>query len=207
MNKPFSQACENNRQPILNVLRRYLPERGRVLEIGAGTGQHAVYFAAALPNLLWQATDQPGQLAGIEAWRADAQLDNLPPPLPLDVDDWPWPVSTVDAVYSANTAHIMAWPSVQNMLTGVARILVPGGLFCLYGPFNRDGEYTSASNARFDQWLRTRDPHSGLRDRQAMINQAAMVGLEFVQDEPMPANNQTLIWRRSALKGNALERE
>lgn len=196
MHKPFSQACENNRQPILEVLRRHFPERGAVLELGAGTGQHAVYFAGALPGLTWQPTDREERLADIEIWRQEAKLDNVLPALALEVDQWPWPVSSADAVFSANTAHIMPWSSVCNMLAGVGRVLVPEGVFCLYGPFNRGGAYSSASNARFDQWLRSRDPCSGLRDRDALVDQGRRVGLELVDDEAMPANNRTLIWRR-----------
>lgn len=196
--KPFSEACEQNKVPILEVLRRELASAERVLEIGSGTGQHAVYFAAALPHLTWIASDVSAHHDGIRAWLSEAGLPNLQGPLSLDVDQPDWPVAETDAVFSANTAHIMSWPSVQRMVAGVARALRPGGVFCLYGPFNEAGAYTSESNARFDAWLRARDPASGVRDRLALDALAHEHGLAPARRYPMPANNQILVWEKPA---------
>lgn len=197
MTKPFSQACENNKQPILEVLRRYFPTEGRVLEIGAGTGQHAVHFAAGLPGLIWQPSDIAAHLSGIEAWREEANLPNLLPAIALDVDQSPWPIETTAAVFSANTAHIMAWPSVERMLAGVGRILPEGGIFALYGPFNYNGQYTSESNARFDLWLGQQNPVQGIRDFEVVEACARAADLTLLADCAMPANNRTLVWRRT----------
>jgi cyclopropane fatty-acyl-phospholipid synthase-like methyltransferase len=196
MTRPFSQACENNKEPILAILRELFGGVGDVVEIGSGTGQHAVHFAAAMPWLQWQPTDRAENLPGIRAWRDDAQLPNLREPLLLDVEQPSWPVTQADAVFSANTAHIMSWPQVERFVAGVGRLLPAGGWFCLYGPFNYDGGYTSASNADFDAWLRQRDPHSGLRDVEAMHELAAQAGLQPEADHAMPANNRLLVWRK-----------
>ncbi len=163
--KPYSAACDENRDPILGVLERVLTHPARVLEIGSGTGQHAAYFAARLPYLTWLPSDLAESLSGIRAWAADATAPNLLEPLGLDVMASPWPVDAVDAVFSANTAHIMNEPAVVAMFSGVGRILHPGGLFILYGPFNDAGRYTSESNRRFDDWLKARDPASGIKER------------------------------------------
>jgi SAM-dependent methyltransferase len=146
--KPHSEACERNREPILQVLRQLFTQPGVALEIGAGTGQHAVHFAGNLPHLQWQPTDREENLAGIALWVSEAALPNLRAPLKFDVRDAEWPVPTVDYVFSANTAHIMSWAEVELMFAGVARALRPRGLFALYGPFNRDGRFTSESNRR-----------------------------------------------------------
>ncbi len=197
MDKPFSQACENNKRPILDVLHRHFGEVHRVLEIGSGTGQHAVFFAEQLPQLTWQASDLPQNLPGIEAWRAESGLPNLPPPLRFSVDDPIWPAGPFDALFSANTAHIIGWPQVVRLIAGAGRLLQPGGLFLLYGPFNYGGRYTSASNAQFDQWLQQRDPCSGIRDVEAIAVECHRAGFELIDDCAMPANNRTLVWRRT----------
>ena len=194
--KPYSEACDQNRDPILAVLRRYLDRPGTVLEIGSGTGQHAVYFGAALPHLLWQPSDVPAHLPGIRLWIEEAALPNVAEPLELDVRRTPWPVQAVDGVYSANTAHIMHWPDVQAMFEGVGRVLRPGGCFCLYGPFNEGGEFTSESNARFHMSLQMRDPGMGIRDKAAVDRLAAAAGMDRVDDVVMPVNNFTLVWRK-----------
>jgi SAM-dependent methyltransferase len=196
--KPFSDACEENQEPILNIIGGYFRGLGSVLEIGSGTGQHAVYFSAALPHLTWQGSDRAENLPGIEMWRAEAGLANLRPALALDVMSDAWPDERFDAVFSANTAHIMAWPAVQAMFQGVAGVLASGGLFALYGPFNYGGEYSSASNARFDQWLKARDPHSGVKDVDDLTKLGRQVGLELFEDIEMPVNNRILMWRRVA---------
>ena len=195
--KPFSQACENNKRPILAVLRRHLAGVGHVLEIGGGTGQHAVFFASELRHLVWQTSDVLEHHDGIRAWIEEAQLANLRPPLGLDVTIRPWPVARTDAVFSANTAHIMSWPVVESFVAGGAEVIGPKGLFLLYGPFNYDGAYTSGSNARFDQWLKERDPRSGIRDFEAVDGLARAAGMQLVEDNAMPANNRLVVWQRS----------
>lgn len=196
MDKPFSQACENNKEPILAVLRRHLGDVRDVLEIGSGTGQHAVFFAAQLPHLIWQTSDLPANHDGIQAWIRSARLGNVHPPLALDVGVQPWPVVSSSAVFSANTAHIMSWPMVEALVAGVGRVLRSGGRFCLYGPFNYGGRYTSDSNARFDEWLRMRDAESAIRDFEAVDRLARDAGLQLLEDNAMPANNRLLVWRR-----------
>lgn len=200
MHKPYSPACDENKQPILEVLAPRLAAAERVLEIGSGTGQHAVHLAAALAQLQWQCSDVAEHLPGIRAWLDEAGLDNLPPPLALDVDD-DWDATLgggggYDAVFSANTAHIMSRGQVERMFAGVGRLLRVGGLFALYGPFSRQGRHTSESNAAFDRSLRQRDPRSGVRDLDDLQGFAACAGLVLEEDLAMPVNNRTLIWRR-----------
>jgi len=192
---PWSQACENNKGPILEVLRRHLGTARRVLEIGSGTGQHAVHFAAGLPHLVWQPSDLAENLPGIRAWCAERPSRNLEAPVVLDVRREPWPALDADAAFSANTAHIMDWPAVQAMLRGVAALLPPGGAFLLYGPFRYGAAHTSAGNARFDQSLRAAGTGMGIRDAREVEALARALRLEPVADEPMPANNRTLVFR------------
>ncbi|MBX9904966.1 MAG: DUF938 domain-containing protein [Burkholderiales bacterium] len=194
--KPWAEACERNRAPILEVLRSAFAAATQVLEIGSGTGQHAVFFAAALPHLVWQPSDRPEHLAGIAAWRDDAGLPNLRAPLALDVDAAHWPVTEYDAVFSANTLHIMSWMSVENFFRGVERVLLPGGVLAVYGPFSYGGRHTAESNARFDAFLRARDPLSGVRDFDEVCALAQRHGLAPVDDHALPANNRVLTWRR-----------
>ncbi len=201
--KQYSEACEENKLPILAVLRRELAGCRRILEIGSGTGQHAVYFAQQLPNLVWQPSDVAAQHASIDAWRADAQLDNVLPPLALDVTAGQWPQSRYDGLFSANTTHIMSWDAVQAMFEGIGNVLVPGGKFCLYGPFNYNGNYTSASNARFDCYLKDRDPCSGIRDFTDLDTLAVANGLKFRADHEMPVNNRLLVWESVSATGLA----
>jgi SAM-dependent methyltransferase len=193
--KPYSEACERNREPILAVLKRVFADRSRVLEIGSGTGQHAAAFAPALPHLVWQPSDVAEHLAGISRWVAEAGAANLRRPLELDVDR-PWPDIAADAVFSANTSHILSWPQVERMFEGVSRVLPAGGLFALYGPFNYGGRYTSESNARFDSMLRERDPRSGLRDVEAVMALGEREYLKKDEDLAMPANNRLLIFKK-----------
>lgn len=194
--KPFAESCEQNRDPILAVLREAFADRRRVLEIASGTGQHAVYFAGALPHLNWQTSELPENHAGIHAWLDEACLVNVLPPLALDVNATDWPVATVDAIFNANTVHIIAWPAVQRLFAGIGRVLEVGGIVCMYGPFNYGGQFTSESNARFDVWLKSRDPNSGVRDFEALDRLAEAQGLRLEQDVAMPSNNRILIWRR-----------
>lgn len=194
--KPWAEACERNRAPILEVLRGAFAGATQVLEIGSGTGQHAVFFAAALPHLVWQPSDRPEHLAGIAAWRDDAGLPNLRVPLALNVDAADWPVTECDALFSANTLHIMSWASVENFFRGVERVLLPGGVLAVYGPFSYGGRHTAESNAHFDAFLRARDSLSGIRDFAAVCALAHSHGLEFCDDHALPANNRVLTWRR-----------
>jgi len=194
--KPFSEACEQNKDPILAVLRRYFTEPGTILEIGSGTGQHAVYFGNALAHLYWQPSDVAENLPGVRLWLEEAKLPNVAEPLVLDSTDPHWPVEQVDGVYSANTAHIMHWPAVEAMFRGVGRVLRPGGYFCLYGPFNENGAFTSESNAHFHMSLQMRDPGMGIRDKADLEDLARKAGLERVDDVVMPVNNFTLVWQK-----------
>jgi SAM-dependent methyltransferase len=196
--KQYSEACEENKDPILAVLRRELAGCRAVLEIGSGTGQHAVYFSRHLPHLSWQPSDLEINHASINAWRSEAALDNLLPPLLLDVTGNHWPDSRFDSVFSANTTHIMSWPAVVAMFAGIATVLKTGGSFCLYGPFNYDRCYTSDSNARFDIWLKQQDPLSGLRDVEDLVELASTRGLHLKQDYAMPVNNRLLVWRSTS---------
>jgi SAM-dependent methyltransferase len=185
--KPYSEACERNRDPILTLLKRVFKDSRSVLEIGSGTGQHAAYFARALPHLAWQPSDVAEYLPGIRMWGVE--------PIELDVDK-PWPRVDADAVFSANTAHIMSWPQVERMFAGVARVLPRGGVFALYGPFHYGGRATSASNARFDAMLRARDPESGVRDFDHIDALAKRCGLALLEDNAMPANNRLLVFKK-----------
>lgn len=196
--KPFSESCVQNRAPILAVLREVFADRRRVLEIGSGTGQHAVDFGAALSHLQWQTADVAAHHQGIRLWLDDAALPNVLAPIELDVNQSAWRSGRYDAVFSANTLHIMGWPEVGRFFAGVGEVLEPGGVLAVYGPFNYHGAFTSESNARFDAWLKSRDPASGVRDFEAVDALAAAQGLSLQRDYAMPANNRTLVWRRAA---------
>jgi SAM-dependent methyltransferase len=192
--KPYSAACERNREPILGVLREVFAGRRRVLEIGSGTGQHAVHFAAAMPALQWQCSDRAENLPGIRAWLDEAALPNLLQPLQLDVATGPWPIEKYDAIFSANTLHIMSWAEVEQLFAGIAQVLAAPGVVAIYGPFNIGGQFTSASNEAFDRSLRLAVPHRGIRDREAVEALAARHGLSLRTDHEMPANNRTLVF-------------
>jgi SAM-dependent methyltransferase len=195
--RPFSAACERNREPIAARLAEWLPARGRVLEIGSGTGQHAAYFGARFPGVIWQTSDVAENHAGIRGWLAEASLANVLSPLELDVLRDPWPSGPFDAVYTANTTHIMPIEAVERAFTAVGRILGGGGVYFLYGPFNRDGDFTSESNRAFDADLRAREEHMGLRDDRELRKFAVAAGLGLVADHAMPANNRCLVFRKS----------
>jgi len=192
-----AESCERNKGPILEVLRRELASARSVLEIGSGTGQHAVYFAAQLPQLTWQASEVPALLPALEERLRLARAANLPAPLALDVRTTPWPAAPVDAIFSANTLHIMGMDGVRDFFRGTGAALGARGSLCVYGPFNYRGAYTSDSNAQFDAWLKARDPHSGIRDFEVLDALARAAGLALAADHAMPANNRTLVWRRA----------
>jgi cyclopropane fatty-acyl-phospholipid synthase-like methyltransferase len=197
MRKPYAESCDENRGAILAVIGPLFADRRAVLEIGSGTGQHAVHFAVQLPHLTWHTSDLPANHAGIRAWLDEAALANTRPPLALDVTAAEWPAPAVDAVFSANTTHIMHWPMVEALFAGVGRLLPAGGRFVLYGPFNIGGRYTSPSNARFDGFLKARDPASGIRDREALERLAQAAGMALRDDVAMPANNRILVWEKA----------
>jgi SAM-dependent methyltransferase len=184
--KPFSEACERNRGPILAVLDEVFRKSRKVLEIGSGTGQHAAYFSAALPHLAWLASDVAEHLPGIRMWGVD--------PIELDVER-PWPSVDADAVFSANTAHIMSWPQVERMFKGIGD-MDSVRVFCLYGPFSYGDKHTSDSNARFDAMLRARDPASGVRAFEDVVALARRCGMALEEDIAMPANNRLLVFVR-----------
>lgn len=193
--KPFSQACENNKTPILNILRRIFADKKRVLEVGSGTGQHAIYFAEQLPHLTWQTGDLPENHQGISQWLADANLNNVLSPVELNADQQPWNIEPVDALFSGNTLHIMSWQQDEKFFSGLPHFLLPGAVVAIYGPFNYGGEFTSGSNRQFDQWLKERGSHQGIRDFEAVNELATSVGLELQEDNEMPANNRLLVWK------------
>jgi len=192
--KPYAESSEKNKEPILAVLKEIFAERKQVLEIASGTGQHAVYFGRELPHLTWQPSELPQHLAGIQAWLDEALLPNVLAPLAIDVNDASWPVTAVDAIFNANTVHIISWPEVERLFAHIARVIAPGGCVCLYGPYNYDGKFTSESNARFDVWLKSRDPISGVRDFEVVNKLAATHGLKLLRDIEMPSNNRILVW-------------
>lgn len=193
--KPFSPACERNREPILNVLRKHFPERCEALEVGSGTGQHAVYFAAQQPKWMWQTSDRGENLPGIRQWLDEAGLPNTPPPIDFDVNG-EWPRARFDAIVSANTLHIMAWDEVCALFGGLPSVTREGSLLIVYGPFNDNGRYSSDSNASFDQSLKVRGAHMGIRDAQAVDKLASAAGFTLLEDCAMPANNRCRVWRR-----------
>jgi SAM-dependent methyltransferase len=195
--KPYSESCEQNQAPILEILRETLVNQKHVLEIASGTGQHAVYFGRALPHLTWQTSELAQNHAGILAWLNESKLPNVLPPIAIDVNDDQWPIKIVDTVFNANTVHIISWPEVERMFAGIARVLSAGGILCLYGPFNYKGNFTSESNARFDVWLKSRNKNSGVRDFEAINRLAGRYGLFLLKDVAMPSNNRTLVWHRA----------
>jgi SAM-dependent methyltransferase len=196
--KPYSEACARNREPILAILQEVFADRTRVLELGSGTGQHAVHFAASLPHLIWQPSDLAEHLPGIRQWCEEARLANLLAPIALDLNQDPWPATQADAVFSANTLHIVSWAEVETMFDGIGRVLSPRGVLAIYGPFAYAGRHISEGNARFDLSLRARDPRSAIRNFEDVDALARAQGLSLTHDFAMPANNRTLVWRRLA---------
>ncbi|EGW20359.1 DUF938 domain-containing protein [Methylobacter tundripaludum] len=195
--KPFSQACENNKDPILQVIRTTFCRPTTVWEIGSGTGQHACYFSAHLPHLEWQPTDRSENIPGIRLWQEQAKLANLKPPLSLDVTDAVWPCSAIDALFTANTLHIMSWDELQIFFDRLTKHLSPKAFICIYGPFNYNGAYTSDSNASFDQWLKSRNSSSGIRNFEDIMALSTSRGFSLLNDMAMPANNRLLVLQNS----------
>jgi SAM-dependent methyltransferase len=193
---PFSAASERNKDPILKILVHAFRECRQVLEIGSGTGQHAVHFARNLPHLIWQPTDLAENIPGLIARIEREGPSNLRMPIVLDVGSDPWAVESVDGVFSANTLHIMSWDCVGHFFRGVGQVLSTGGTLCVYGPFRYGGRFTTESNAAFDRELKARDPESGIRDFEAVDSLAQLQTLRLIADHSMPANNQLLVWRK-----------
>ena len=192
-------AAERNKVFILDVLRRVLPERGLVLEIASGTGQHVAYLAAELPGLAWQPSDaDPKMMATIAAWTAETAAGNVLRPITLDVRDPAWPIEAADAVLCINMIHIAPWEATLGLMRGAARVLAKGGLLVLYGPYRRHGRHTAPSNESFDAWLRNQNGAWGVRDLEAVVEAAGVQGLVFDGAVEMPANNLTVVFRRKA---------
>lgn len=193
---PVSEACLRNQQPIADMLEKELPAHSVVLEIGSGTGQHAAFITRRLPGIKWQPSELAGRIAGINAWREQSQNANFLPPLVLDVAQDLWPVKQVDAVFSANVVHFIGWPKVRAMMAGIGRVLKHTGLAIFYGPFNYGGQFTSEGNRLLDQWLRERDPDSGIKDFEQVVLAARKEKLRLMKDIAMPANNRLLILQK-----------
>ncbi len=196
MNKSFSQACENNKEPILQIIKTIFLESTTVWEIGSGTGQHACYFAQHLPHLTWQPTDRRENIEDIDCWVDEAGLTNIRKSLVLNVTDKEWPCQSIDALFTANTLHIMHWEEVECFFNRLNQYLTEQASICIYGPFNYEGQYTSNSNKQFDQWLKSRDPESGIRDFEAIEQLAELAGLSIKNDFSMPANNRLLVFQK-----------
>jgi SAM-dependent methyltransferase len=195
--RQFAPATQRNRGPILAVLRDELPDSGTVLEVASGTGEHAVHFASALPQLDWQPSDPSREaMASIEAWRASADAPNLLAPIELDAAANDWPLARADAIVCINMVHISPWQATEGLMRGAGRLLHDGAPLILYGPYRREGHVLEASNAAFDQSLRSRDPRWGLRLLEDVAACAAGQGLALVRTVEMPANNLMVIFRR-----------
>ncbi len=198
MDLPYSEACERNKDPILAILREAFADATHVLEIGSGTGQHAVHFALAMPQLVWQPSERPESMPALRKRIFNEGPKNLRAPVAIDVTVTPWDVRRVDGVYTANTLHIMHWPQVEAFFAGLPAVVEPGALLTVYGPFSYAGEHTSGSNASFNAMLRARDPGSGIRDFEVIDGLARAAGFRFVADHAMPANNRMLVWTHAA---------
>jgi cyclopropane fatty-acyl-phospholipid synthase-like methyltransferase len=193
--KPFAESSEQNKEPILEILKSEFADCHRILEVGSGTGQHAVFFSEQLPHLQWICSDLEENHAGIQMWLDEAPHNNIEGPLLLDARE-DWPQLQVDAVFSANAIHIMSWQAVEGMIENVGKVLSSGGKLCLYGPFMVDGQHTADSNAQFDVWLKNRDPMSGVRDVADLITLLNLQNMELINDYEMPVNNRILVWQK-----------
>ena len=192
---PHSDACERNKEPILEVLKEAFAACTHVLEIGSGTGQHAIHFALAMPGLVWQPSELPDGMSALRKRIFNEGPSNLRAPVAIDVAATPWDVRTVDGIFTANTLHIMHWPQVEALFAGLPAVAKPGAVLAIYGPFRYGGRHTSVSNESFDELLRARDPGSGIRDFEAVDALARGAGFALARDYPMPANNRTIVWR------------
>jgi cyclopropane fatty-acyl-phospholipid synthase-like methyltransferase len=197
MNKPFSQACENNKKSILAKLLLAFSQSKHILEVGSGTGQHAVYFAKHLSQLNWQTSDLLINHQGINQWIDQFPASNIQRPITIDLNT-PWQLSPktaiIDGIYTANTLHIISWSLVIQFFKGIASHLAHGGILCIYGPFKYKGQFTSDSNANFDLWLKERDMNSGIRDFEDIAGLAHIAKLQLINDDEMPANNRLLVF-------------
>ena len=194
--KPYSESCDQNKMAILSIIKPLIATKS-VLEIGSGTGQHAVYFAQQMPHVKWYTSDQKQYHQGINAWLSEAHLSNIAAPFELDVTQQNWSDIQADAVFSANTVHIMNEIMVEALFSGIGKILSYKGDFLLYGPFNYQGHYTSESNQQFDQWLKQQNPESGIKDFEKIAELAEKAGLILITDYTMPANNRILHFRKN----------
>ena len=194
--RKYSQACEQNKEPILNILKQVFKNNKKILEIGSGTGQHAAYFSRHLPHLIWQPSDLKENHSSIESWMEE-DITNIEKPIELDISQHPWPSVSVDGIFAANVFHIISWEVITHFFLGVDEILNKNGVVLIYGPFSYAGKHTSQSNEDFDRYLRQRDPLSGVRDIVDLDNLAQSVGLKLIEDYPMPVNNKCLVWLMS----------
>ena len=199
---PFSQASENNKFPILDVLKHHLNNRRWLLEIGGGTGQHAAFFARQFPEIIWQSSDIHSNVKTLNLRVASAKLKNLPLATSLDVNKETWNYGFYDAIFSANCLHIISEDSVINFFKGTSKHINDGGVLLVYGPFKYRGKFTTESNAGFDRWLKARDPKSGIRDFEWTNELAEEVGFSLVEDNAMPANNQLLAWAKIKIEAS-----
>ena len=199
---PFSQASENNKLPILDVLKHHLNNRRSLLEIGGGTGQHAAFFARQFPEIIWQSSDIHSNVKTLNLRVASAKLKNLPLATSLDVNKETWNYGFYDAIFSANCLHIISEDSVINFFKGTSKHINDGGVLLVYGPFKYRGKFTTESNAGFDRWLKARDPKSGIRDFEWTNELAEEVGFSLVEDNAMPANNQLLAWAKIKIEAS-----
>ncbi len=194
MNKPCSPSAERNKEPILNVLKEELSSQQSVLEIGSGTGQHACYFSAALPHILWQPTELKENIPAIQQWMQEQHCSNLLEPKILNVDDQPWPYQNIDTCFTCNTFHIVGQSSVKSIFNGCKSVLHESGKLCVYGPFALKGKHTSESNEHFDHQLRASNPNSGIRDLFVLDDIAQQHGFKPHRKLAMPANNFFVVW-------------
>jgi len=196
MYKPVAESCVQNQQVILDVLKNFFIEQGKVLEIGSGTGQHGVFFTQHMQHLLWQPSDLIDQHAGMQLWLDEVEHERIKSPLELNVDDEIWSIEKMDYIFTANTTHIISSEQTEKLFKHVGGCLKQGGLFAQYGPFNYKGKYTSESNARFDVWLKQRNPNSCIKHFEMMQQLAEQNALQLVEDIEMPANNRILLWKK-----------
>ncbi len=194
--KPFANACEKNKEPILSVLKELFNESGLVLELGSGTGQHAIYFADKLLHLKWAPTDLADKIAGMQMWIDEAAISRIQQPCILDLLSNDWPINQADYIFTANTIHYVSWKHIEAMFAGVERVLAKGGIFAQYGPFNYAGKFTSESNAKFDAWLKSEDPSRGIKNFEDLENLAKNNGMQLLKDYAMPSNNRVLAWTK-----------